>query len=793
MASRHTHDHEHNHPHSHSHDTAVPCCGADGDASAEAFASANSPDHGRDRYVFKVQGLDCAEEVAALRQAVGPVVGGEDRLAFDVLNGRMMVLEDAERVSAEEIRKAVSKTGMSTVEWRADDEESKRASERHQRAQSWFTTLSGISLFAGVALHVWLAGGFAEALRLFAGHDGQAMPLPEAVAYAFAIGFGARYVVVKAWYAALALRPDMNLLMVIAVAGAVGIGEWFEAAAISFLFALSLLLESWSVGRARRAIAELLDLAPPIVRLKLDTGEEREVPATEAPVGSRFIVNPGERIALDGRIVSGVSAVNQAPITGESVPVSKEPGAEIFAGTINGEGALEVESTKVAEDTTLARIIRLVEEAHGRRARAEQWVEKFARVYTPAVIVLAIAVFLLPPLLFGGAWDDWFYRALVLLVIACPCALVISTPVSIVSALAASARQGVLVKGGTYIEQPAHLKAIAFDKTGTLTRGEPAVVGVIPLNGHSERELLQRAAALEARSTHPLAQAILDYAGQIDVDAKPAEGAQVLPGKGVTGRFRDEEFWLGSHRYLLERGQETPEVSERAEALEREGRTVVVIGNETHVCGLIAVADTVRPGARGVIEALRERGIAHLIMLTGDNRATGEAIAREVGIDEVQAELLPEDKVATVEALVAKYGTVAMVGDGVNDAPAMARASFGIAMGAMGSDAAIETADIALMTDDLAKLPWLVGHSRRTLAIIRENIVFSLGVKVVFVVLTFAGFATLWGAIAADVGASLLVVANALRLLRQAPTGEGRRHLEEAAERAVAGRVSHGH
>lgn len=654
---------------------------------------------------------------------------------------------------------------MTAVEWREDDEESKLASEQHHRMQARLTALSGLSVLAGLALHVWLAGGFAEALRLFAGHNGQAMPLPEAVAYALAIVFGARFVVVKAWYAARALRPDMNLLMVIAVAGAVGIGEWFEAAAISFLFALSLLLESWSVGRARRAIAQLLDLAPPVVRLKLDSGEEREVPAAEAPVGSRFVVKPGERIALDGQVVLGMSAVNQAPITGESVPVTKEPGVEIFAGTINGEGVLEVESTKATEDTTLARIIRLIEEAHGRRAHAEQWVEKFARIYTPAVIVLAIAVFVLPPLLFGGAWDDWFYRALVLLVIACPCALVISTPVSIVSALAASARQGVLVKGGAYIEQPAQLKAIAFDKTGTLTRGEPAVAGVVPLNGHTEQELLERAAALEARSTHPLAQAIVDYAGQIGVDAKPAEGAQLLPGKGVTGRFRGEEFWLGSHRYLLERGQETPEVSDRAEALEREGRTVVVIGNKTHVCGLIAVADTVRPSARGVIEALRARGVSHLIMLTGDNRATGEAIAREVGIDEVHAELLPENKVAAVEKLVSKYGTVAMVGDGINDAPAMARASFGIAMGAMGSDAAIETADIALMTDDLAKLPWLVDHSKRTLAVIRENIAFSLGVKVVFVVLTFAGFATLWGAIAADVGASLLVVANALRLL----------------------------
>ncbi len=770
-------------------ETGSACCSGESTQTTGATETAQDFSSRRYRYVFKVQGLDCAEEVATLRREVGPLVGGADRLAFDVLNGRMMVLEDAERVSAEEVHEAVRRTGMTAVEWREDDEEIKRASERHHRMQARLTVLSGLSVLAGLALHVWLAGGFAEALRLFAGHDGQAMPLPEAVAYALAIVFGARYVVVKAWYAARALRPDMNLLMVIAVAGAVGIGEWFEAATVTFLFALSLLLESWSVGRARRAIAQLLDLAPPIVRLKLDSGEEREIPASEAPIGSRFVVRPGERIALDGRVVSGASAINQAPITGESVPISKEPGAEIFAGTINGEGALEVESTKAAEDTTLARIIRLVEEAHGRRARAEQWVEKFARIYTPAVIVLAIAVFLLPPLIFGGAWDDWFYRALVLLVIACPCALVISTPVSIVSALAASARQGVLVKGGTYIEQPARLKAIAFDKTGTLTRGEPAVVGVVPLNGHTEQELLERAAALEAHSTHPLAQAIVDYANQIGVAPKPAEGARVLPGKGVTGRFRGEEFWLGSHRYLLERGQETTEVSERAETLEREGRTVVVIGNQNHVCGLIAVADTVRSDASQVVADLRRSGIEHVVMLTGDNMATAQAIAREVGIDEVQAELLPEDKVTAVEELVSKYGTVAMVGDGVNDAPAMARASFGIAMGAMGSDAAIETADIALMTDDIAKLPWLVGHSRRTLAIIRQNIVLSLAVKAIFVVLTFAGFATLWGAIAADVGATLLVVANALRLLQLRQNSSP---LVSAEERAL-GAVSHGH
>ncbi|RMD64737.1 MAG: cadmium-translocating P-type ATPase, partial [Alphaproteobacteria bacterium] len=559
---------------------------------------------------------------------------------------------------------------------------------------------------------------------------------------------------------------DMNLLMVIAVAGAIVIGEWFEAATVSFLFALSLLLESWSIARARHAIAQLLDLAPPIVRLKHDSGEETQVPASTVAVGSRFIVKPGERIPLDGRVVAGISAVNQAPITGESLPVPKEPGSDVFAGTINGEGALEIESTRAVGDTTLARIIRLIEEAQSRRARAEQWVERFARVYTPVVIVLAIAVFLLPPLAAGAPWDAWFYRALVLLVIACPCALVISTPVSIVSALTASARHGVLIKGGTYIERPADLKAIAFDKTGTLTRGQPSVARVVPLNGHSETELLERAAALEVRSAHPLAQAIVAQAERIGITPQAAEDVQVLPGKGVTGRYRGRDFWLGSHRYLLERAQETPDVAARAEDLERDGHTVVVVGNAIHVCGLIAIADTLRPQARAAVQALRARGIARLVMLTGDNRATAEAIAAAAGIDEVHAELLPEDKVSVVEALVAKHGTVAMVGDGINDAPAMARASLGIAMGAMGSDAAIETADIALMSDDLTRLPWLIDHSRRTLVVIRQNIGFALGVKALFAILTFAGFATLWGAILADVGASLLVVANAMRLLR---------------------------
>ncbi len=722
-----------------------------------------APRHVR-RLVFRIEGLDCAEEVAVLRREVAPLVGGEEKLRFDILNGRMIVLGPGPGVGTREIEAAVARTGMRAEEWRPGGRRQDRG-ERGRRRQIWFTALSGLGLLAGLLLHIGMAGGLAAAIALFARHEG-ALPLPETLAYAWAILFGVRYVIPKAWLSARRLRPDMNLLMVIAIVGAVSIGEWFEAAAVSFLFALSLTLESWSVGHARRAISALLDLAPATARLCAPTGEETEVPVAEVAVGSRIVVRPGERVPLDGRIVSGASAVNQAPITGESVPVMKGVGDEVYAGTINGDGALEIESTRAAEDTTLARIIRMVEEAHGRRAAAEQWVERFARIYTPAVILLAVAVSLVPPLLFGAGWADWFYRALVLLVIACPCALVISTPISVVAALAAAAREGVLVKGGMFLELPARVRAMAFDKTGTLTRGEPEVVAVVPLAEHSEADLLARAAALEARSVHPLARAVIAHAQARGIAVRPATDVRMLRGKGVVGRIGDALFWLGSHRYLAERGQETAETGAWAETLERDGKTVVAIGNERHVCGLIAIADTVRPGAAAALRALRAAGVAHLVMLTGDNRTTAGAIAREVGIDEVCAELLPEDKVAVIARLTEEHGTTAMVGDGVNDAPAMARASFGIAMGAMGSDAAIETADIALMADDLGKLPWLVRHSRRLLAVIRQNIVFSLGVKAVFVALTFAGYATLWGAIAADVGASLLVVANALRLLR---------------------------
>ena len=723
---------------------------------------------------FKVHGLDCMEEVLVLKREVGPVVGGEDRLAFDILSGTMTVVTAGREISTESVLTAVGRAGLRAEIQSGPGGPPRSYTAPLHRVRSLLTALSGVSTAAGFFVHASLAGGFRYALGaegLAAGHAG---PPAARLFYVLAILCGGWFVAPRAWAAAKRLRPDMNLLMTIAVIGATALGEWFEAATVSFLFAVSLTLEAWSVGRARRAVAALLDLAPPSARVKSDDGTEHELPPEKVPVGAVVVVRPGERLPIDGTVVAGRSGVNQAPITGESRPVAKRPGDEVFAGTINGDGSLEVRCTRAAADTTLAQIIRLVRDAQSKRAAAEQWVERFARVYTPAVMLAAALALVVPPLLDVGTWSTWLYRSLVLLVIACPCALVISTPVSIVAGLAAAARQGVLVKGGVHLETFARLKAIAFDKTGTLTEGEPCVMEVVPLTAHTEDEVLAAAAALESRSLHPLARAIVAEASGRALSVQPAEHVQVLQGKGVNGRWNGANHWVGSHRYLEERALETDEVNRRLEDLAAAGASAVVVGTDDHVCGFIAVTDRVRPSAKQVLRELRELGIEHVAMLSGDNRAVAAALGGQLGLDDVRAELLPQDKVAAVEELVTRFGYVAMVGDGVNDAPSMARATLGVAMGAAGSDAAIETADIALMGDDLTKLPWLLRHSRRVLTVIRQNIAFSLLVKAAFVVLTFAGVASLWSAIAADMGASLLVIFNGLRLLRSQRTASPR-------------------
>ncbi|WP_217632653.1 cation-translocating P-type ATPase [Marinobacter sp. AC-23] len=753
------------------------CCGQRADTDSRV-AAPSSP-AGRS---FRVNGLDCAEEVAILNKVVGPEVGGSEHLAFDVLNGRMTILESATQPSDDKIIKVVGSTGMSAKAWDAESAEEDQAA--HFARQRLFTGVSGGFWAAGFLYHI-VETGAGGALRLFSGHGETSMSLVEMGLFMLAVVFGAWLVAPKAWSAARRLSPDMNLLMIVAVAGAIGLGEFFEAATVAFFFALSLTLESWSVGRARNAVSALLDLAPPTARVIREDGSEVDIPAAEVAVGDRFVVRGGDRIPLDGEVTEGRGDVDQAPITGESALVAKETGDEIYAGTINGDGTLTVRATKAAGDTVLSKIIRMVGDAHSRRAEVEQWVTKFARIYTPIVMILAVLIAVVPPLLFAGAWNYWLYNALVLLVIACPCALVISTPVSIVASLAASARNGVLIKGGAYVEAPSRLTALAMDKTGTITMGEPEVAGLHPLGGTAERDLLSAAVALEARSSHPLARAILARGERDGLKQSAATDTKTVPGRGVEGSWDGQSVWLGSDRFATEKGLGDAIPREFLERIEGAGSTLVAVGSGDRLLGLIELRDRIRPDAKAVVARLHAQGVKKIIMLTGDNERTARAVAAEVGIDEVRADLLPEDKVTAIEELIASYNVVAMIGDGVNDAPAMARAHFAIAMGAVGSDAAIETADIALMADDIGKVPWLIGHSRRTMSIIHQNIGIALATKALFVGLTAFGMATMWGAIAADVGVSLLVVANALRLLRPKKDwldpSEGRKAKEKAA------------
>ncbi len=583
---------------------------------------------------------------------------------------------------------------------------------------------------------------------------------------------GGWFLLPKAGRAILKLRPDINLLVVIAAIGASVIGEFIEAAAVVFLFGVAEWLEGWADRRARRAVEALLEIAPKVASVNRD-GRFVEVPVAEVKAGEIVAVKSAMSIPLDGEVVSGESAVNQAPITGESVPVDKKTGDTVFAGTINGEGSLEIRVTKVAGDTTLAKIIRLVKEAQEQKAPAQRFVDVFARYYTPAVTLVALLVFVIPPLLMNGDWSEWLYRACVLLIIACPCALVISTPVSIVAGLTALAKRGVLVKGGAHLESIAKLKALAIDKTGTITEGKPTVQGVEPLGQNTEQHVLRIAAAIDAHSTHPLAKAVVAHADQNRVEYPRAENYQNRTGRGAEGVVDGHPHFVGNHRFTHELGVCSEDVERRLAAIESRGHSVVVVGHRPHddckgeVLGIIAIGDTLRANAKDAIRALHDAGVQSVMMLSGDNQRTVDFIAKQVGIDDPRGDLLPDDKVGAVKSLREKYGVVGMVGDGVNDAPAMATANIGIAMGMAGTDAAIETADITLMQDDLAKIAETIRLGRRTLAIIRFNVVFSLALKFIFLILTLSGFASLWLAILADTGATLLVVANALRLLRQ--------------------------
>lgn len=717
---------------------------------------------------YRIIGMDCSDEVALLKRSVGAVVGDEKALSFDLVKSKMTVDLDGDRVEEGQILSAVAKTGMQAVPWAEPCGRGVCGIEggRWRAHGRWIMCLvSGVLMVAGFAVDMLHRG---DLLATVLHHEQAETPVNAAAAmfYLGAITAGGWFILPKAISALRYLKPDMNLLMAVAVTGALILGQWLEAASVTFLFSVALMLESWSVERARRAIRTLMDLSPVSARFICPVdGNIEEKHVDQVPVGTTVLVRPGEKIPLDGVVTRGATTVNQAPITGESMPVSKGCGDEVYAGTINGEGTFEFRSTKPSSDTTLSRIIHMVEEAQERRAPVEQWVTQFSRYYTPAMMILAVLIGTLPPVLLGAPWKEWVYQALVLLVIACPCSLVISTPVSIVAALTSAARQGILIKGGAFLEAPAHLKVMAFDKTGTLTVGRPAVQTVIPLNHHTESEILALAAALETHSTHPFARAVVNLVHERAIEYSPADELTALSGQGAQGRIGGKPYWIGSHRMLEQLQPETSTVHRAAEALEDAGHSVVILWCEDHICGLMSLADGLRPEARDSLDALRALGLERIVMLTGDNLGTAARVAAETGVDEFHAELLPADKVKIVQELRRTHGKVAMVGDGVNDAPAMASADVSIAMGAMGSDAAIETADIALMSDDLSRLPWLVRHARTTLAVIQQNIIFSLVIKSLFLVLALMGLGTLWAAIAADMGASLLVIFNGMRLL----------------------------
>lgn len=637
------------------------------------------------------------------------------------------------------------------------------ANETDSTLQNRITLASAVFWLAGIVFHL-----FETYPTMLQGHDEIPMPPVEIGLFLLATLTGVWLVAPKAWAAAKRRSPDMNLLMCVAVLGAIALGEYFEAATVSFLFALSLYLEDWSVGRARNAVAALLELAPETVNIIGNDGTEKTLNAKEVAVGSKFIVKAGERIALDAEVAAGLSSVNQAPITGESAPVTKEIGDQVFAGTINGEGDLTLVSTKRSTDTVLAKIIDMVGNAQANQAHIEQWINKFARVYTPAVMAIAAFVALVFPVVLSQQFSLWFYRALVLLVIACPCALVISTPVSIVAALTSAARAGVLIKGGAFVELPSRTSAVALDKTGTLTEGNPKVDQVFTAADVSETQLLGIAAALEARSTHPLGAAITDYyRNNINPQIQAATDTVTVAGRGLEGKYNGVGVWLGSQRFANEKGLDNTELETAAAQAQTTGATLVAVGTDTELLGAITLSDSIRADAKDTIAALHKAGVTEIVMLTGDNEQSARRVAREVGIEHVQAELLPQDKLAAIEKLAGSHEVVAMIGDGINDAPAMARAHYAVAMGAIGSDAAIETAEIALMSDDISKLPWLINHSRSAMSIIRQNITFSLVAKAALALATGFGLASMWAAIAADVGLSLVVVTNALRLLRR--------------------------
>ena len=698
---------------------------------------------------FRVGDMDCPSCVKKIEARLQAVDGVLEVMGSPV--SRTVTVRHEGSVTPRRLREEMGRLGYAAHPLDGGGEEPRLPSTFATKAAR--ITWASMALFAaGLA---FLLTGVAPALFATPLH---VVTLPD-LFFLAAAGVGGLNFFDKGLRALWARTLDMNFLMTVAIVGAAVIGETLEAAAIAFLFSLAELLERYSVDRARASVESLMALTPDTARLLRD-GQEVVVPADTLRAGHRVVVRPGERIPADGTVAAGTSAVDQSPITGESLPADKAPGDAVYAGTINREGALEVEVTREAGRSTLARIVQLVEEAEAHKSRTERFVERFARWYTPTVTLAAVLVVAVPPLFLGGEFLVWFVRGLTLLVIACPCALVISTPVAVVSGITAAARHGVLIKGGTFLEAMGEVRAVAFDKTGTLTVGHPRVVEVRPEAGIQEGELLARAAAVELRSGHPIARAVVDAADERGLALPAAADFQALTGAGATAV-------IDGRLHRVVRPGVLAEPRDPPADLRAAGRTVVGVEADGRFQGWIAVADQPRPGARAAVAALRAQGIRHVVMLTGDHPDTARAVAADAGVDEVRAELLPEDKVTAMRELADRWGPVAMVGDGINDAPALATATVGIAMGAAGSDTALETADVALMGDDLSRLAYLTQLSKRARRVIRQNVAAALVVKGVLAIgVPLGGVSLVAAVLIGDLGLSLAVIANALRLGR---------------------------
>ena len=719
------------------------CTTAAATQSATIFAEA-----GTAAALFRIPTMDCAAEESEIRRALAEVPGLRS-LRFQLAAHTLRI--DAADAAILQALDAIRRAGFAPQLV----EPSSPGGHEHARASDWLWRL-GLALFLAVAAE--LLAFFAPQTLVFKG-VGMALS-------AVAIGLAGFSTYTKGIVALRQGRLNINALMAVAVTGAFVIGQWPEAAMVMALYAIAELIEARAVDRARNAIKSLLDLTPDTAEQRQPDGSWQLVAAPEIPLNAIVRVKPGARIPLDGVVTSGISAVNQAPVTGESIPVDKAAGDPVFAGTINDTGTLELRVTAAANNTTLARIIHAVEQAQGARAPTQQFVDRFAAIYTPVVFTLAVGVAVLMPWLMDLSWSQALYKALVLLVIACPCALVIATPVTVVSGLAAAARRGILIKGGVYLESARKLKAIALDKTGTITEGKPKLVATEVLASDTpDAQVLRWASNLAGHSDHPVSKAIAQglEQGNGELDAFSA-----LPGRGVEARIDGQTLTLANHRLIEERGLCSVEIEARLAEHEAQGRTVTMLASSRQVLAIFAVADTIKDSSREALADLHKLGVSS-VMLTGDNIATAQTIAQQAGIDDVRGNLLPEDKLAAIEAMQKRYGQTAMTGDGINDAPALARADIGIAMGGAGTDTAMEAADVVIMNDDLRRIPETIRLSRRTHAVLRQNIALALGIKAVFLYLAVFASATMWMAVFADMGASLLVVGNGLRLLRIKP------------------------